>query len=61
MKELMLKILTEAKDFDDFKARFVPELKAAIKKDAEMKLLRDLVAGEILSRPVVPSSRESGE
>jgi len=48
MKQLMLKILAEAKDFDDFKARFVPALEEAIKQDADWAEMAEKIRADLL-------------
>ena len=47
MKELMLRILQEAKDFDDFKARFVPALEEAIKQDADWAEMAEEICADM--------------
>ncbi len=51
MKNLLLGVLSEAHDFEDFRQKLIAALKDAIKKDAELKMAADLIRDEVIKGP----------
>ncbi len=51
MKNLLLGVLSEAQDFEDFRQKLIAALKDAIKKDAELKMAADLIRDEVIKGP----------